>query len=420
MGDSVALTVESNPSGETPVPAAGPVPGADAQMNDYSEAEMAAAAAALDAEAETRAQLEAARSQKLAEVTAKLAALQEHDNSVTVFCHVPMHILDEGPDAQSVRATLVKHLLQQSQIPLEQLVDVSVTSFRVAKAATAGMTADMDAADKAPTMYPMLGVVLRDQQTATAFVGARARTGVYTIMQANVGVELGSAVWVAYEHSLGEIKDLPHTLASAVGTVIRCYLPHVPAFLCTPRVRADAKEQLEMLLQIFWNTQDPVPLLQLRANLVPPDGNRIQGTSQFIPQGLYFDLDVTEAPALWPADLPTFGQCRWLIHDTLLVRKFDGHGPGEPQAKTRYGRRLSNYLAGIVPEGTNPDESVAMPKGRKRSAHDRKRKHAKESQSKKANKLEEGEIPEASRLRPPQNGEASSSTAQFYTYVQPR
>ena len=35
-------------------------------------------------------------------------------------------------------------------------------------------------------------------------------------------------------------------------------------------------------------------------------------------------------------------------------------------------------------------------------------------------KLEEGEIPEASRLRPPQNGEASSSTAQFYTYVQPR
>ena len=175
-----------------------------------------------------------------------------------------------------------------------------------------------------------------------------------------------------------------------------------------------------MLLQIFWNTQDPVPLLQLRANLVPPDGNRIQGTSQFIPQGLYFDLDVTEAPALWPANLPTFGQCRWLIHDTLLVRKFDGHGPGEPQAKTRYGRRLSNYLAGIVPEGTNPDESVAMPKGRKRSAHDRKRTHAKESQSKKANKLEEGEIPEASRLRPPQNGEASSSTAQFYTYVQPR
>ena len=59
-----------------------------------------------------------------------------------------------------------------------------------------------------------------------------------------------------------------------------------------------------------------------------------------------------------------------------------------------------------------------MPKGRKRSAHDRKRKHAKESQSKKANKLEEGEIPEASRLRPPQNGEASSSIAQFYTYVQ--
>ena len=68
-----------------------------------------------------------------------------------------------------------------------------------------------------------------------------------------------------------------------------------------------------------------------------------------------------------------------------------------------------------MPEGTNPDESVAMPKGRKRSAHDRKRKHAKESQSKKANKLEEGEVPEASRLRPPQNGEASSSTAQFYT-----
>ena len=117
MGDPAAHTVEGDPAGETPVAAPGPDLGADAHMVEYSPEEMAAAAAALDAEVAARAQLEAARSQKLAEVKAKLAALQEHDKSVAVFCHVPMHILDEGPDAQAVPATLVKHLLQQSRNP---------------------------------------------------------------------------------------------------------------------------------------------------------------------------------------------------------------------------------------------------------------------------------------------------------------
>ena len=60
-----------------------------------------------------------------------------------------------------------------------------------------------------PPSFSMLSIVFKEKATAESFVGKGARTGVYHVLAPNVGIDVGSAVWVAFTHSISEIGDIP-------------------------------------------------------------------------------------------------------------------------------------------------------------------------------------------------------------------
>ena len=136
-----------------------------------------------------------------------------------------------------------------------------------------------------------------------------------------MGLELGAALWVEHARQVNDIPTLPHALIEAQGTVVRCFLPRPKPHLLNPAHRATVKNSTGMLLQSFWHSNAVVPLIQMRTNFVCPHGQSIQSSADYLPCGLYFDIDMLQIPAVFPSDLPSgLGPCRWLVNSALILR----------------------------------------------------------------------------------------------------
>ena len=111
-----------------------------------------------------------------------------------------------------------------------------------------------------------------------------------------------------------------------------------------PAAKQDTLDLLELQLQLFWGVDEvPVIIIQLPTHLVAPDGNSQQGSSRFVPQGMYFDLDVQAPPGIWPSTIPEFGPLRWLIADNLITQDFDKKMAPQRQGWSRFQRQMCNY-----------------------------------------------------------------------------
>ena len=150
-----------------------------------------------------------------------------------------------------------------------------------------------------------------------------------------LGLDVGTALWVSHARQVNDIPTIPHALIEAQGTVVRCYLSRPKPHLLNPAHRETVKNSTSMLLQSFWNSTHLVPLIQMRTNYVAPRGVSIQSSKDYLPCGMYFDIDMLQIPALFPSDLPSgLGPCRWLVNSALHVRPFAG-GPTSLQPRSR-------------------------------------------------------------------------------------
>ena len=98
----------------------------------------------------------------------------------------------------------------------------------------------------------------------------------------------------------------------------------------------------------------------MRTNFVCPHGQSIQSSADYLPCGLYFDIDMLQIPAVFPSDLPSgLGPCRWLVNSALNVRPFAG-GAISQQPRSRLQRQLLSYFG-----GSEDAEGMPMPSGRR-------------------------------------------------------
>ena len=105
--------------------------------------------------------------------------------------------------------------------------------------------------------------------------------------------------------------------------MVRCYIrtpdekliPHQDR---SPETAAKATAMLERLLGVFFKEKS-VPILQHRQNMVPQDMEKIQGSSNFIACGLYFDIVVLKMPEAFPEFLPGgVGSLRSFLEGALV------------------------------------------------------------------------------------------------------
>ena len=370
---------------------AAPPPGLAAPFLQVQPAGASALPPAPDAAA-IRAQADAAideahAAQRNAAAAADLDALEKGSTHAIVYISAPVHLCDDDSAAGTfLRANLVKFLLKKSQIQRNMLVNISIASLMQARAVPVALHGPKSAdARPAPAMMPLISLAFADRASADKFIGPKTPlapkgVGFFTIREDGLGLEMGATLWTAHAQQVNDIPTLPHALVEAQGTIVRCFLSRPKPHLLDPAHRETVKNSTGLLLQSFWSAADQVPLVQMRTNFVAPQGCSIQSASDYLPCGLYFDVDMLQIPPLFPSDLPSgLGPCRWMVNSTLNVRPFAG-GPISQQPHSRLQRQMLNYFGGDEGAAGMPD----MPKGRR----GRKAKAA----SAKRSEQEDGEI----------------------------
>ena len=117
---------------------------------------------------------------------------------------------------------------------------------------------------------------------------------------------------------------------------------------------AKARALVGKLLGHFWGAQPP-RVLQLRANLIPRDGGVVIGATEFIPQGMYFDIVLNNLPSVFPADLSNgLGKIRWFVKNARTTDYMKSTPPDE-QPRSRFQRAMAKYFLKSGHE--NPAES---------------------------------------------------------------
>ena len=141
---------------------------------------------------------------------------------------------------------------------------------------------------------------------------------------------------------------------------------------CLTNAAPAAREQTRAVLQRlfhFFTRDKEAKVLQLRTNLVPISSGPLVGAAEFMPHGLYFDVDVAEIPHELPADLPQgLGELRWLMKD-VQVRDFARKHEARKQPYSKYQVKMLQYFK--VRGYADTGESVAAPRGRMPEPHNR-------------------------------------------------
>ena len=227
------------------------------------------------------------------ELDAILADLNDVDaDTGRVHVHVPKHMLvDDSPDAAKVRSDLVSHLFLRLQQPMGALVDVTVTQFAVARARKHNQ---QDAEHEGPQAgtYPMLTMVFASQQAASDFMpkdpnGRTFDWACVEIDDARLGVDTTKQLYYAIDGKEQYIPDLTEVLVKVDGKVIRAFISNPSAQLI--KFMNDAKQKAHdtvgRLLQVFWRTLGPVPILQIRTNYIITT-DKVSGKAIYVPSGM--------------------------------------------------------------------------------------------------------------------------------------
>ena len=152
------------------------------------------------------------------------------------------------------------------------LVDVSVTQFAVARARKHSQQEAEHEGPQAGT-YPMLTMVFASEQAAIDFM-PKAPTGVtydwacVEIDDARLGVDASKQLYYAIDGQEQHIPDLKEVLMQVDGKVIRAFIttPSAQLIRFMNDEKQKANDMVSKLLQHFWKTQGPVPVLQIRTN----------------------------------------------------------------------------------------------------------------------------------------------------------
>ena len=132
--------------------------------------------------------------------------------------------------------------------------------------------------------------------------------------------------------------------------MVQCYIrtpdekliPHQEH--CSPEVAAKATALLKRLLGVSFK-QKSVPILQLRQNMVPQDMGNIQGSSNFIACGLYFDRHRCAQDARGVSRVPAKGAREPpLVPGGRLGTGLGKKRPPKPQPPSSYHRTMVNYF----------------------------------------------------------------------------
>ena len=270
---------------------------------------------------------------------------------------------EDSPELERIRSALVEHIFNRKGKSRSKLIDVSVRSFAVALAQCVDVQQKEagELAQPPPATWPLLTLVFASVKAAEAFMtppyvkgqGAPRPAAMeqVIILKSGLGVEPGSAVYMAMEGHVDEIPDITYVLRQTEGTVVRCYL-RSPSAQLLPDDSADsaarfarAKSTIEKLLTHFWQRKaNPIVLLQLRQNLVAETGGSIGGAVGFVPCGLYFDIEMQELPLVYPSALAGgLGALRWLLHG-IRVQDFKKQSPPWLQPRSTYQRKMENYF----------------------------------------------------------------------------
>ena len=190
------------------------------------------------------------------------------------------------------------------------------------------------------------------------------------IMEPNIGVEVGDNIWMCLEGHENEIPDITElSFQKAQGTVLRAFIrkPSEKMLLCvlstSKTVRENGRDMVRKLYTYLTGARS-VRLLQLRANLVlvPVARGPTQGAADFVPSGLYFDIDVLTLPSQLPADLPRgIGALRWYMRN-IMVQDFERKKPQYKQPASRFHQKIEAYFAQRVYDAAA--DSTANPRKR--------------------------------------------------------
>ena len=150
-----------------------------------------------------------------------------------------------------------------------------------------------------------------------------------------------------------KLPDLTLALGKPDGKVARAYIARVDPTRGYTNMKV-TENTISKMLQLFWKTEKPVALLQLRKNMVPTEGGDHLGAGDYTPQGLYFDIDVTAWPSVWPADLSTLGTLRWVLKNCQVI-DFLKKGALRQQPNSKYHRKMLNYFSR---SHSDPNESI--------------------------------------------------------------
>ena len=347
----------------------------DAVMEDAEACELAAKEF-LQQEADEAAAKEQARLD--AELEDILGGLSDTAETGAVYVHVPQHlVIEDSPETESMRALLIAHLFGYLGKPRNHLVDVSVKTFAIALARNYVPT---DPSAVPPATYALLQLTFSSKEAAKEFMtweeeptqhqlnrrlpGTRTYYPVlrWRVQASNLGIEVGENVWFCIEGHEDDLPGITHKFCKSQGIVMRAFLrkPLPRLLTAVPDDREKNRVVIEKLLRLWLGDTAP-KVLQLRTNLVPVTGP-LEGASEFIPEGLYFDMDIAAVPDVLPSNLPRgMGDLRWLIRDAQ-VRDFERKRPAGKQPPSRYHLKMLQYFKQRGYEDTA--ESTSAPKRR--------------------------------------------------------
>ena len=337
----------------------------------------------LDVSELTQAATAIAAQQEQEALDAILADLNDVDADVgRVHIHAPKHMLvDDSPDAAKARSDLVAYLFHKLHQPMGALVDVSVTQFAVARARKHHQQ-DAELEGPQAGTYPMLTMVFASRQAATEFMpkdpnGRTFDWACTAIDDARLGVDTSKQLYYAIDGKEMHIPDLTEVLMKVDGKVIRAFISNPSAQLI--KFMSDAKhkahEMVGKLLQHFWKTQGPVPVLQIRTNYTITT-YKVSGKALYVPSGMYFDILMKEIPPFWPSNFPaSHGNLRWFVTGAKVTDFAKTQAPTK-QPAGRFHSALANWfkasshttLPALAAPGEIPPQSaaaLAMPRSRR-------------------------------------------------------
>ena len=212
------------------------------------------------------------------------------------------------------------------------------------------------------------------------------------IDDARLGVDKSKQLYYALDGKEQYIPDLTELLVKVDGKVIRAFISSPSAQLI--KFMTDAKQKahdtIGRLLQLFWKTLGPVPVLQIRTNYIITT-EKVSGKAIYVPSGMYFDILMKELPPFWPSNLPSsHGNLRWFVTGAKVTDFAKTQAPTK-QPAGRFHSALANWFkasthtmlpalpapGGQIPH--LPTAALAMPRSRRggeRGARQREQQHA--------------------------------------------